>query len=356
MENKSKKVLIVEDESIIVWNLCRVVEKAGYTVCATARSYEEAVEAFLKWQPDVVLLDIVLVGEKDGLEVATTLLQRQYVPIICLTAYSTGPYLVRISELDIFGYIIKPIDERELTVMIHLAMNQSDRAKVLAIQNKQQQHTIKQMEGYFRVLADSLPFVLIDCDGEGRIFYANEAAQKKLGITKGDSLVKKISLQENNTQKQLFTLAFEGKPSFYKVVSYPIKGKEMEWFLSFWLPIELPLSIESRGVRILAIPLREWLDHMLLPREKLWEHYQLSSREIDILRGILQGKRIHTIAEENFISLPTVKYHIAQLYTKMGVRDREELYRVLQEKIFADMPPDVFFAYLFTSFVPPLKK
>ncbi|QJR22390.1 hypothetical protein BREVNS_1640 [Brevinematales bacterium NS] len=356
MENKSKKILLVEDEAIISWNIARLIERHHYEICATARSFEDGLEAFEKHQPDVIIMDIVLAGEKNGLDLAEEILRRQYVPIICLTAYSTGAYIARIRSLNIFGYLVKPFEERDLGVMIHLALNESERVKVLDLDRKQKENTIRHLGEYFQSLADSLPFLLIDFHSDGKIFYANTIAKKTLGIQDEKSLSFQDLFHDDSIVKSYYTKALEGTPQIYRVLPCKDPSDKTCWHLSFWFPVSLPTPGTEKGVRFFSISLQEWLDHLLLPRERLWEHYRLTAREINILRGILQGKRIQTIAKENFISLPTVKYHINQLYTKMGVKDREELYQVLQEKVLKDMPPDVFFAYLFTSLVPFIKK
>lgn len=356
MDEQSKKILIVEDEAIISWNIARIAERNGIFFCAMAKSFEEGLEAFHRHQPDVIILDIIWEGEKNGLDLAQTILDIQYIPIICLTAYSTEIYVNRIRKLNIFGYLIKPFDEKELSVMLQLALNQSKKAKVIALEQQHDKEVIQNLNFYFRELADSLPFLLIDFKENGEVFYANSMAKKDLGIKEEKKYHFQDVFSHEPSLHNYYNACLSGKPLAYKIL--PCKNNKdcTCYHLSFWIPVTLPNPSAKKGVRLLSIPLQEWLDNLLLPREQLWEHYHLSSREIDILRGILQGKRLQTIAKENFISLPTVKYHINQLYQKLGVTGREELYQVLQEKILSDMPPDVFFAYLFTSIVPFIKK
>lgn len=356
MEKKSKKILIIEDEAIISWNIARIAEKNDLAICAIARNFEEGLEVFHRHQPDVILLDIVYEGEKNGLDLAHTILETQYIPIICLTAYSTTMYINRIRELDIFGYLTKPFDEKELSVMLQLALNQSHKAKVVALERQQSKEVIENLNLYFRELAESLPFLLIDFNENGEIFYMNSMAKRDLNIKEERQYRFLDIFGHDPSLHNYYQICLSGKPLTYKVLPCRNSQDGTCYHLSFWTPITLPSPGSKKGVRLLSIPLQEWLDNLLLPREQLWEHYHLSSREIDILRGILQGKRTQTIAKENFISLPTVKYHINQLYQKLGVTGREELYQVLQEKILSDMPPDVFFAYLFTSIVPFIKK
>ncbi|MFN3660978.1 MAG: response regulator, partial [Brevinematales bacterium] len=249
-----------------------------YTICATVRTFEEGLEAFEKYQPDVIIMDIVLAGEKNGLDLAEEILSRQYVPIICLTAYSTGTYIARIQSLNIFGYLVKPFEERDLGVMIHLALNQSERAKVLDLDRKQKENIIRHLGKYFQSLADSLPFLLIDFHSDGHIFYANTMAKKTLGIQDEKNLSFHDIFDNNSAVKSYYTKALEGTPQSYCILPCKESQNKICWHLSFWFPVLLPTPVTEKGVRFFSISLQEWLDHLLLPREKLWEHYHLTAR------------------------------------------------------------------------------
>jgi|SRR5581483_6462847 len=115
--------LIVEDESLIAEELRERLERFGFRVIATVDSAEEGVCIAAAERPDLVLMDIRLKGEKDGVEAAIEIRRHVDVPIIYLTAYSDRATLERAKQAEPYGYVLKPFHERELQVTIELAMH-----------------------------------------------------------------------------------------------------------------------------------------------------------------------------------------------------------------------------------------
>ncbi len=117
-----KRIMIVEDESITAMSIRSSLEETGYAVTSAVSTGEEAVKKAEDDQPDLVLMDIVLNGQIDGIEAAQHIQSRFDIPVIYLTAYSDDKMISRIRETTPFGYIIKPFDERELHVAVELAL------------------------------------------------------------------------------------------------------------------------------------------------------------------------------------------------------------------------------------------
>ncbi len=113
-----KKILIVEDETIISFGYRLQLERMGFEVLGTARSSEDA-EAFLRSQrPDVIIMDIYLKGEKNGLELAQEIHSKDPIPILFLTA-STRPEIVEaINALKGCRYLSKPINSDSFEDML----------------------------------------------------------------------------------------------------------------------------------------------------------------------------------------------------------------------------------------------
>ncbi|MBC7096130.1 MAG: response regulator, partial [Methanobacteriales archaeon] len=107
-------VMIVEDENIVAMDIKQRLEMLGYKVTATVATGEEAIELAEKTRPDVILMDIVLKGEVDGIEAAEEIRRRFKIPIIYITAYSDKKTLERAKVTEPFGYIIKPFEDKEL--------------------------------------------------------------------------------------------------------------------------------------------------------------------------------------------------------------------------------------------------
>ncbi len=116
------KILIVEDELLIAKGLARKLEKLGYTVIDIVSSGEKALEKVAEVQPDLVLMDIVIKGNMDGIETAERLHERFNIPVIYVTAYADDSTLDRAEQTGSYGYLLKPYKERELHATIKLAL------------------------------------------------------------------------------------------------------------------------------------------------------------------------------------------------------------------------------------------
>lgn len=116
------RILVVDDEIIIARDLEARLLKMGYAVVGIASSGLEAIQLAGKHQPDLVLMDIVLKGEMDGIEAATEIRKRFQSPIIYVTAYTDDGTLRRAMITEPFGYIVKPFLEREVKANIEMAL------------------------------------------------------------------------------------------------------------------------------------------------------------------------------------------------------------------------------------------
>jgi YesN/AraC family two-component response regulator len=109
-----KRVIIVEDEGLTLMQLHRILTLMEMEVVASATSGPKGVEAALREKPDLVLMDIRMPGEYDGLEAARRILQRQSVCIVMLTAFAERGYREQARQIGTCGYIVKPIDQETL--------------------------------------------------------------------------------------------------------------------------------------------------------------------------------------------------------------------------------------------------
>jgi len=116
------RILIVEDESIVAFNLQQRLSQLGYEVPHVAVSGQQSLDFVSQSRPDLVLMDIHIEGDMDGIEVAARLNQDRPVPVIYLTAYSEDSTLERARKTRPYGYLIKPFSERELHATIQMAL------------------------------------------------------------------------------------------------------------------------------------------------------------------------------------------------------------------------------------------
>ena len=120
---EKKKIMVVEDERIVARDIARQLTELGYDVPATAYSGEEAVEKAGEVQPDLVLMDIVLAGKMDGTEAAEKIMATSDTQVVYLTSYADEKTFERAKITGPSGYILKPVEKRQLHVTIELALH-----------------------------------------------------------------------------------------------------------------------------------------------------------------------------------------------------------------------------------------
>ncbi|MGB7969646.1 MAG: response regulator [Methanobacterium sp.] len=118
------KIIIVEDEIIIALDLKLRLENLGYEVIYTAFNGEDAIKRTGETNPDLVLMDIQLNGEMDGINVAQQIRSLYNIPFIYLTGSYENSLLERAKQTDPVGFINKPFDESEIQSLIENAMSQ----------------------------------------------------------------------------------------------------------------------------------------------------------------------------------------------------------------------------------------
>lgn len=116
-------ILVVEDEGIVAQEIKDRLEKTGYTVCAVAHDGPTAIDRAATMRPDLVLMDIRLKGDMDGIAAAGRIREQLHIPVVYLTAYTDPGTLERAKVMDPFGYVVKPFETRSLMVSIEIALH-----------------------------------------------------------------------------------------------------------------------------------------------------------------------------------------------------------------------------------------
>ncbi len=120
---KKAKILVVEDQSIVALNIRNKLINLGYTVPGTASTVEEAIRKAKLTNADLVLMDIMLKGDRDGIEAAREIKQQLKIPVLYLTAYTDYETLARAKTTEPAGYISKPFKEEDLHISIEMALH-----------------------------------------------------------------------------------------------------------------------------------------------------------------------------------------------------------------------------------------
>lgn len=129
------RALIVEDEILIAEELRERLSRLGFSVVTAVDSADEGILIATRDRPDLVLMDIRLRGDKDGVQAAEEIRQKVDVPIVYLTAHSDRLTVDRVKQTDHDGFISKPFLRRELQSTIEIALQRHARR-----QRKKQQY------------------------------------------------------------------------------------------------------------------------------------------------------------------------------------------------------------------------
>jgi len=117
------KIMVVEDEGIVAHNIARQLTDMGYNVVAITYSGEEAIDKARELQPDLVLMDIVLAGRMDGIQAAEKIKAIADIPVVYLTSYADDKTFGRAKISGPSGYVLKPVEKKQLHVAIELALH-----------------------------------------------------------------------------------------------------------------------------------------------------------------------------------------------------------------------------------------
>lgn len=186
-------ILIVEDEPIISSSLKYALERLGYHVVGQIQTGEEVMSALQKHAPDLILMDISLNGEMDGVEAAQQLQENvESPPVIFLTGHDDQRTIERATSLGPYGYILKPFNKRELQICMETTLYRSSMEKKL-----------RHNELKFRTIVKSIgqPIVLFD---RGKfITFSNFLFNRLVGVDGTDQL-------EGKPAKEVFELFDHG--------------------------------------------------------------------------------------------------------------------------------------------------
>lgn len=169
------RILVVEDENIVGMDLAVRLTTMGYRVIRTVSTGSEAVQVAVTMRPDVVLMDIMLKGEMDGITAAAEIRRRADIPIIYTTAHSDDNTLRRARVTEPFGYIVKPYTDRDLLSAIEMALYRH-----------RAEQRLRESETTARALLSIHTDAAALVDPRGIILDMNEILAKQLGKPKAE--------------------------------------------------------------------------------------------------------------------------------------------------------------------------
>lgn len=171
------QILVVEDEALIADDIQYSLEDMGYIVPDVCATGEDAIATAQKNHPNLILMDINLQGDMDGIETANAIRAKLDIPIIYLTAYADAGFLERAKITDPFGYLLKPFKERELHATIEMALKKHKLEQAL-----------RESEETARKMGDAARDAIIMMNNDGLVTFWNLAAEEMFGYKKDEAM------------------------------------------------------------------------------------------------------------------------------------------------------------------------
>ncbi len=175
------KILVVEDEGLVAKSIQSMLNNLGYEAPDVAMSGEKAIKKAGEMQPDLILMDIKLKGEMDGIEAAEIIRDRFGIPVVYLTAYADEETLQRAKITEAFGYLLKPFEEQDLQSTIEMALYKS-----------KMEQRLRERERWFSTILESIGDAIIATDKKGNVTFMNFVAETLTGYKKKNALGKKL--------------------------------------------------------------------------------------------------------------------------------------------------------------------
>jgi DNA-binding NarL/FixJ family response regulator len=276
------RLIIADDEVIIATQLEEFLSTQGFDIIGIAASGEEAVEMALEMKPDLMLMDIVMPGKLDGIAAAEKINRALQIPVIFLTAYADEEMIQRAKPIGPFGYVLKPIQERQILAAIEIALHKKDM--------------------------------------ERRLQEAHDLLEQRVEERTRELRLKSENLEDMNTAlKVLLKKREEDKTELEEKVIYNIKEMVMPF-----LEKMARTRLDDRQRTYLEI-LSANLDDIVSPFAKTLStrYLNLTPSEIQIANLVKHGKTTKEIADLLSLSTRTIESHRDSIRKKLGIKNQK---------------------------------
>ncbi len=242
---KKARVLIVEDEALVAEDLKMAVTDLGYEVVGRADNAEEAVKKAVTLKPDVILMDIVLKGEKNGIDASHEIKAQIELPIIFLTAYTDIGLIDKAKSTEPYAYLVKPFQERQLLASIEMAMHKC-----------QIETRLKESEEFSFSLQNNSPNPILVINPNSTVRYVNPALEKLTGFSSKAIIGKKepypwwteeaakksapfkAAMHKGKTKREVAYQKKTGERFWVEITTTPVKSNgEFKYYLVNWVDV-----------------------------------------------------------------------------------------------------------------------
>ncbi len=273
-----KRILIIEDDAIIAMDIGKILLHNNYEVLHVTCG-EDGLYHFQKSQFDIIVMDIHLAGELDGIETAEKITQIKKTPIIFLTAYANDKLVKRAKKVEPFGYLIKPVSEKELLITVEIASYKHN------INQKLQQN-----ERWKSTILNSIGDAVITTDNKYNINLLNTAAEKLVQCKRKNSLGKNLfeifQIYHKNTGLSLKDSVLE----IIKTSKKLILGEGV--FISTKKNNEIPIE----GYVAPIIDNENNIDGIVLTFKDITYHKQIEEERKILERQMLQTQKLKSLS------------------------------------------------------------
>ncbi len=236
---KALTVLIVDDEILIARNLQSTLIDLGHEVPEVVCTGEDAIDRVEKIKPDLVFMDIRLASGMDGIESAQIIKDRFAIPVVFLTAYADDETLARARKVGPYGYLVKPIAERDIKIVIEMALGRHEAELLLETSERRN-----------KLILDTAYDAFIGMNEEGLITEWNPQAELTFGWSRTEVIGR--PLREIIIPQQFREAHSRGLENFLKTGHGLVLNKRLEMSAlhqdGHEFPVELTIScIRSNG-------------------------------------------------------------------------------------------------------------
>lgn len=256
-------LIIVEDESLVAEDLRSLLERLGFCVLETYRNGEAALEGIQRTKPDLVLMDIQLEGDMDGIEVSQKL-SMSPPPVIFLTAHTDQKTLDRAKEADPLGYLTKPINEADLRTTLEVAKERKDTLEELQLKERAMSST-----------REGITIARKEENGDPLI-YVNDAFVEITGYDRREVLDRDCRfLQGNGTDeskvRKIREALDDGQPVTVELINYRKNGER------FWNRLSITPIWNDRGEVTHYVGIQQDVSEYKEQEEKLRQSEKLAA-------------------------------------------------------------------------------
>ncbi|MCG6909566.1 MAG: response regulator [Deltaproteobacteria bacterium] len=276
------RIIIADDEVIISTQLEEFLSTKGFDIIGIATSGVQAVEMAMELKPDLMLMDIVMPGELDGISAAEKINAALKIPVIFLTAYADEEMIQRAKPIGPFGYVLKPIQERQILAAIEIALHKGDMERKLQEAHDMLEQRVEERTRELRLKTENLEEM-------------NTALKVLLKRREED----KNELEE----KVIYNIKEMVQPFLEKLAGTRLDERQKTF-----------LEILSSNLNDIVSPFAKTLSTRYL---------NLTPSEIQIANLVKHGKTTKEIAGLLNLSTRTVESHRDSIRKKLGIKNQK---------------------------------